>query len=305
MLHRGALAVAVVSGVATTTMAVAVAQPDEETQRKAGDLVQRGIALQGKQDTAGAVALYEEAYCLIPEPALVYNIGTAYQEAGRAAEAQRYFRLYLKVAPGGELAGDAKAAIKALGGAGAKATDVAAITCKPAAPPCPDGAVRVDGECPAAAAPPASCPTGEVLVGDRCMTALADGGGGAPGGTTEGTVSRGGRGLFYAGVATTGIGAVGLGVGIYFGLKAKDASDAISANMGDWTPELLAKEQEGKDAERNQIIFTAVGGAALAGGLVMIWLGLRDGGEDGDEAAARFTPYVSDEQAGFAVTGSY
>jgi hypothetical protein len=304
MLHRGALAAIVVGmlGLATTST-MAQAEPDEETQRKAGDLVQRGIALQGKQDTAGAVALYEEAYCLIPEPALVYNIGTAYQEAGRAGEAQRYFRLYLKVAPGGELAGDAKAAIKSLGGPGAKATDVAAITCKPAAPPCPDGAARVDGECPAAA--PTSCPAGEVVVGDRCMTALADGGGGAPGGTTEGTVSRGGRGLFYAGVATTGIGAVGLGVGIYFGLKAKDASDAISENMGDWTPELLAKEQEGKDAERNQIIFTAVGGAALAGGLVMIWLGLRDGGDDESAEAARFTPYVSGDRAGFAVTGRY
>src|SRR5258706_3386789 len=100
--------------VAIAVAGVARAQPSADVQTKATELVNDGIKLQSKRDFDGAVGKYKAAYCLIPEPALVYNIGTAYQEASRAAEAASYFRLYLKIAASGDLAGDAKAAIKAL-----------------------------------------------------------------------------------------------------------------------------------------------------------------------------------------------
>lgn len=294
---------AVILGVGTA--AIAVAQPSAADQARAGDMVNKAIQLQSKHDIDGAVTLYKQAYCLIPEPALVYNIGTAYQEGNKAAEALSYFRMYLKVAPSGDLVADAKASIKTLTPQAPKGSSaVATISCEKPKPPkpapvCIDGQAPIDNVCP-----PTSCPSGTELRGNACVTAEVAGPG-TGGGTTEGTVSAGpSRKLFYAGIGTAGAGAVALGVGIFFGLKARDASDAVSNNMGAWTPALLAKFQEGKDAERNQIIFTVVGGAAVAGGAVMIVLGLRKPSDTPAEHT-RLVPFWVGGGAGLAISGSY
>jgi hypothetical protein len=305
MMGRLAAGLLVVIAAALAGAGVALAQPSAEDQERAGALVQQGIEKQAKKDADGAVALYKEAYCLIPEPALVYNIGTAYQEAGRAIEAQSYFRMYLKVDPKGDLARDAKAAIKALSSSASKPDEIASIDCQAAAVPvCIDGQPPVDGVCPPPV--PEACPAGEERVGTVCVASAPAGGTG----TTEGTVSKPGKGLFYAGIGTAGAGAVCLGVGIAFGIKAKGLSDDLTNNEGDWTPELLAKQQEGKDVERNQIIFTAVGGAALVGGAVMIYFGLRSGGGERasgseNESTARVVPFFTGDEAGVAFTGRY
>jgi hypothetical protein len=289
---------AVILGVGSA--AIAVAQPSAADQARAGDMVNKAIQLQSKHDIDGAVALYKQAYCLIPEPALVYNIGTAYQEGNKAAEALSYFRMYLKVAPQGDLVGDAKSSIKTLTPQAPKGSNaIATITCekpKPA-PVCIDGAAPIDNVCP-----PTSCPSGTELRGNACVTSEVA----PPGsGTTEGTVSaRPSRKLFYAGIATAGAGAIALGVGIFFGVKAQNADEALSNNMSGWTPALLAKYQEGLDAERNQIIFTIVGGAAVAGGAVMIVLGLRKPSDTPAEHT-RLVPFFSGGAAGFAVSGRY
>jgi hypothetical protein len=283
--------------------AIAVAQPSSADQARAGDMVNKAIQLQSKHDIDGAVALYKQAYCLIPEPALVYNIGTAYQEGNQAAEALSYFRMYLKVAPQGDLVADAKTSIKTLTPQAPKGSNaIATISCEKPTPPkpapvCIDGAAPIDNVCP-----PTSCPSGTELRGNACVASEVL----APGsGTTEGTVSAGpSRKLFYAGIGTAGAGAVALGVGIYFGVKAQNASDALSNNMGGWTPALLAKYQEGEDAERNQIIFTIVGGAAVAGGAVMIVLGLRKPSDTPAEHT-RLVPFFSGSAAGLAVSGDY
>ena len=298
---------AVIAGVGWAT--VAVAQPSDEVQAKAGEMVNKAIQLQSKHDIDGAVALYKQAFCLIPEPALVYNIGTAYQEGNKPAEALSYFRMYLKVAPSGDLITDAKAAIKTLTPQAPRSHKaVATISCDKPPPPkpvpvCLDGAAPIDNVCP-----PTSCPTGTELRGTACVAVAVTGGpgtGDGPGpGTTEGTVSAApSKKLFYAGIATAGAGAVALGVGVVFGIKARNAADARTNNTGPWTPELLAKEQEGKDAERNQIIFSVVGGAAVAGGAVMIVLGLRHAQPAAEHT--RLLPFFTGSEAGFALSGRY
>jgi len=304
-LATGVLSVIVGVGLVAGAASTASAQPTpDEVQQQAADLVGKGIQRQTKHDTDGAVALYKEAYCLIPEPALVYNIGTAYQEGNRAAEALSFFKMYLKIAPSGDLANDAKQAIKVIQPGLPKAKEVATILCEVKVPPvCLDGAQPVDGVCPK---PAPSCAAGQELRDGACVTVAAVNNDTGLDGNGSGTTTGGKRSktLFYAGIGTAGAGAVALGVGVAFGLKAKSASDAISNNMGDWTPELLAKQQEGKDAERNQIIFTVVGGAAVAGGAVMIVLGMRSHHES-PESHARLVPFFTGDQAGFALAGHY
>lgn len=270
------------------------AQPSAEVQAKATDLVNEGIKLQSKRDYDGAVGKYKAAYCLIPEPALIYNIGTAYQEASRGAEAASYFRLYLKTAPQGDLASDAKAAIKALKD---KSGSVGSIVCeapKPPPPTCGPDEDLVDGACKARAP---VCEPPKALVGGACLAVEStSGGSGGP---------RRNKKLLYAGFGAAGAGAISLTLGIVYGIKAKDASDALSEHTsGAWTQELLDKEQAGKDAERNQIIFTVVGGVLVAGGAAMVVLGMRKHGGS-ETATTTLLPWLDGTGGGVALTGSY
>jgi hypothetical protein len=299
----GRLSSGLIAVILCSVPAAAPAQPSERDEAKARELVNRAIALQAKHDIDGAVALYRQAYCLIPEPALVYNIGTAYQVGDRPADAMSYFKLYLKVAPTGELAADTKTAMKALTPhVPTDQGEPAVIKCQTAPEPtpiCVNGAKPVDGVCPVLASPP--CPDGEELQDGTCVARILGGAGDAGGDRKQPGQNRT---LLYAGVATAGAGAVALGFGIMFGIKAKDASDALSNNDMGWTQELLDQEKAGKDAERNQIIFTVVGGTAVVGGVVMVVLGLRTGSSE-SSAAARLVPWFSGGDAGVALTGRY
>jgi hypothetical protein len=289
-LGTGLLAVAVAIA---ASAASALAQPSAEAQAKATELVNDGIKLQSKRDYDGAVAKYKAAYCLIPEPALVYNIGTAYQEGSRNGEAAAFFRLYLKVAPSGDLTADAKSALKSLKD---KSSTVGEIECEPVTPPqpvCIDGAAPVGGVCPA---PAPVCEPPMELRGGACVSVMATSDGGTP--------TKRNKTLLYAGFGVAGAGAIALGVGIAFGIKAQNASDRLSEHTsGPWTQELLDLQEEGANAERNQIAFTVVGGALVAGGAVMIVLGMRK--HEVKESSAQVVPWISGDQAGLSLTGRY
>jgi hypothetical protein len=298
-LASGLLSVVVVGVLAVPVQAQPSSEEVQANQAKAAELVQKGIQLQTKHDIDGAVALYRQAYCLIPEPVLVYNMGTAYQEGNKPTDAISYFRLYLKIAPGGDLAQEAKNAIKMLQQAGAKGGETATIKCEAKQPACLDGSQPVNGTCKGMAAPPKTCGEGEELRGGECVAVVT-------GGEIRDTPPSGPkqpRTLLYAGIGTAGAGAIALVAGIAYGIKAGNASDALTNNMGMWTPELLAKEQEGKDAERNQIIFTVAGGVLVAGGAALIVLHMRK--KDGGTETSAWVPYVTGDQAGIAFSGSY
>lgn len=279
--------------------AVATAQPknkgeppDQVLQEKAAGLVQRGIECQSRRETGCAVGLYTQAYCLIPEPALIYNIGTAYQEGGKANDALRWFRLYLKQAPSGDLAKEAKSKIAQLKPAStAGETGAAEISCKK---PTVETKVTPPAETPV-------CAPGEKYDGTECV---ADAGAiRQPPPPVEGKKSR--PIMLYAGVGTATLGAVGLGIGLAYGVKAKNASDALSENAGPWTAELLAKQDEGESAERKQIMFTIVGGVALVGGAALVIVGLRKNRPAEERVGAELVPVVSPDTAGFAISGRY
>ena len=116
------------------------------------------------------------------------------------------------------------------------------------------------------------------------------------------TSTNSGRTLKLAGIATAGVGAVTIGVGVFFGLRAGSlASDVEDAQV--WTPELDQKFADGESAATNATIMFAVGGAAIIGGGVLYYLGhRRDAQQRRDLAVA---PTAGPSSAGVLIRGTF
>ena len=119
------------------------------------------------------------------------------------------------------------------------------------------------------------------------------GGGGGGGGSRA-------KWLRYGGLASAGVGAIFLGVGIKYGLDARSASDQISGHEGAWDKDSLSLEKSGPRAEKRFYIFSALGAVAIAGGGVLYWLGMK-----ADQEGTVVTPTASDDGAGVAVMGRF
>ncbi|MEO6777356.1 MAG: tetratricopeptide repeat protein [Kofleriaceae bacterium] len=92
-----------VAAVVIASAAIAHAQPKPSPQQlqQAGDLVKKAIARSQTGDHVLAIELYEQAYNIIPQPILLSNIGSEYQQAQQPADAVKYFCQYLAADPDG------------------------------------------------------------------------------------------------------------------------------------------------------------------------------------------------------------
>lgn len=135
----------------------------------------------------------------------------------------------------------------------------------------------------------------EIEASGRKKTTKRKGGGegGGGGGSRAKWLRRGG-------MASAGLGAIFLGVGIKYGLDARSASDQISGHEGAWDKESLALEKAGPRAEKRFYIFSLLGVAAVAGGGVLYWMGMR-----ADQEGTTVTPTASEDGAGVAVIGRF
>jgi hypothetical protein len=275
-----ALALLLVTGIAS-----AQPQPSPATKQQASSLVKQAIAKSQAGDHATAIELYLQAYALIPQPLLLSNIGSEYQqEPGKQVEALKYFCKYLEADPTGSNAGYATAQAKALQiqlGNKVDSEDV----CKPAKPE------------PAPTPPPTPTDTGS-------------GAGSQVTGTTDiaqppppPPENHGGNALEYTGLGIAGLGAVSLGVGVYFGLQAKDISDQISNHKTSdpWPANIKQMEADGQSDENKQIGFLIGGGVALAAGTVLYFVGKSHASSE----HVSVVPVVTPNSAGFALRGSY
>jgi tetratricopeptide (TPR) repeat protein len=272
-----ALALLVVAGTAA-----AQPQPTPAQKQQASNLVKQAIAKSQAGDHATAIELYLQAYMLIPQPLLLSNIGSEYQqEPGKQVEALKYFCKYLEADPTGSNAGYATAQAKALQiQLGNKVDDK--DVCKPqAAPPPPpppdtgsDAGSQVTGTSDLTQPPPPPKPEG------------------------------GGKTLEYVGLGVAGAGALGLGAGVYFGVKAKDISDQISNHKTTepWPANIKQLEADGQSDENKQIAFLIGGGVALAAGTVIYFVGKSHASAS---EHVSLVPVVTPTSAGFALGGSY
>lgn len=270
-IPRRILATVMASMLIAGTVAAQPAPTDTQKQQ-AGDLTKKAIAKSQAGDHENAIELYLEAYAIVPLPVLLSNVGAEYQKLGKPVESLKYFCMYLDKDPTGQSATYATAQAKTLqielGNTGVADTDVCRPQ-KPVEPVTPDPVV----EAPKPAAP---------------QEASADGG----------------KTLRLAGLGIGGAGVVALGLGVYFGLQAKNISDEISNHpmTEQWREDIRALEDKGQSHENKQIAFMVAGGALVATGTVLFMIGRS---KQSSENSVAVTPTASPDGMGLVVSGAF
>jgi hypothetical protein len=248
-----------------------LAQPTAQQKQAAGDLTKQAIAKSNAGDHDKAVELYLQAYAIVPLPVLLTNVATEYQKSKKPVEALKYFCMYLKEDPTGQNASYATAQAKLLQFEAGNKDVTDATVCDPPKPK-PEAVEPV--------AQPPQPPPPRVESKDA-------------GGT-----------LRIAGIGLGAAGLVSLGVGIYFGFQAKDISDQITNHpkTEEWPAKIQDLEEEGQAHENKQIIFMIAGGAVLATGVALYFIGRskKRGGEQ-----VTLVPTASRESAGLALSGGF
>lgn len=202
-------------------------------------------------DYASAAQKFEAAYALDPDPAYLFNIAQAYRLGNACAKAATAYRTFLAEVPDAPNAAKVKQFIEQ--------SDDCAKTQTPVPPPVDEARpppARTDLVPPPSPPPSPPPPTG-----------------------------RPGRAQRLAGVVVGGFGAAGLGVAVYFTVKASDYTrqreHLCSQEIADtgtcaWTTERDTREDELNDkGERAQLaarIAWTVGGAAVLGGVALYLL---------------------------------
>src|SRR5690606_1602273 len=87
----------VVAGLALALVVPRLARADVRTEARRH--FRQGMALIAEGEIDAGVRELEEAYATLPHPNVLYNIGRAYAESGRYAEAIEYFERYLESDP--------------------------------------------------------------------------------------------------------------------------------------------------------------------------------------------------------------
>jgi hypothetical protein len=232
----------------------ASAQPTPQQEAQAQALTKRAIAKSSAGNHAGAVDDYLEAYKLVPNPMLLSNIGAEYaQIKDRRADAKKYFCMYLKEDPEGPNASYARNQAKLLAELlGQKDVDDKTACQDP--PKQPENTTGTTGT------------TGTTTVTGTTDLGLTE---------KDDDKPDPGKPLKIAGLVSLGLGAGGLGVGIYFGLEAKRISDEITDHDTSmpWESDIEKKEAGGQAAENKQIAFMIGGGVLVATGAVLFVIG--------------------------------
>jgi hypothetical protein len=195
--------------------------------------------LQAKEACLGGhadkgIELLAQLYAETSDPTYIYNQGRCFEQNGRPSEAVTRFREYLRKAT---LAPDEKADIE-------KRIETLEAEARPSTP----------AVAPIAPAPSATAAT-TVTTGS---------------GESTGPSARSYR---IAGITTAGVGAAAVAFGVVMGLRARSLSNEVTndaVNQGTFSQ---SKYDDGRSAERYEIVGYSVGAAALVGGTILYVLG--------------------------------
>lgn len=289
---RGVLALALVLGL--SSIAAAASENDRAAAR---EHFQKGTKFFDLGKFEDAVKEYEAAYELIDDPVLLYNIAQAHRLAGHTERALFFYRSFLRRNPNAKNQDEVNLKIAEL----QKALDQQAhaqgippstplppprteTTTPSTAPPssAPSTATTQQPPAPAPAAtseptPPPSAPAAAVA-------------------TTPAPVDRG-RTKKLIGFGLVGLGGAALIGAIVSTVLSKNETDAITTEAmsgGVFDP---AHEHASQTDGVAAGVLYGIGGAALAAGGVMIYLGYRDS-KRGAAATAQIVPDLSPQRAG-------
>jgi tetratricopeptide (TPR) repeat protein len=243
------------------------AAPDDDQLTRAEARWKQGKAFYDSGQWDQAIAEFRAAWELVREPDLVFGIALALHKKGDHKAALAEARRYLELAPTGSAANEARELV---------------VVLTPKVEALDADAVRRDAEAKRQAEAEAKRRADERAQREH---ASAD-------------ERRRARMLRWSGIAGAVVGASLVGLGAKFGLDARDASDELTAHTMDmWTDELLARQAEGRSANRKFIALTAIGSALIIGGGVVYVLGRR--------AEPRAELLVFDRGAGLGFAGGF
>lgn len=251
--------VAVVVGVMLVWAQPVRADEPSADEQKAAELYQQGKTHFDLAEYDKAIEAFKESYKLSKLPILLYNIAQAYRQMGDCENALTFYKNYLRNDPDADNRAKVEQRIAEMD------TCVKDPNHKK---PVPD--VKPDVAPPDVKQPDVKQPDVKPDVKQPEVKPPVEEPHGARGG-----------GKKIAGYVTGGVGAVLIGMGVYYTGVAKDKQDQVEKGCTpgcDWAnePELRAADSDGKAAQRNSIILYSVGGAALVGGAVLYFWGAHD-----------------------------
>jgi tetratricopeptide (TPR) repeat protein len=250
----------------------AAGQTDADSEARR--LFKEGDKLYAEGDYEGAVRAFEKSYELSQQPALQYNLANAYERLGRYDDGVKALQLYEPHAASDERE-VVRRRIKKLQERAEQQKKEAPAASPPSAP--------ATAEAPASAEPaPAPAPTPE----------------------GEQTTAAGPPVLSYV---LLGVGAVGIGVGSYFGLQAlsskSDAEKLCPSAGGKRTCPATADDALSSNT-RNAVVADVgfgVGIAALAVGGYLLF----SGGKSKETTATQLRPSAGPQGGGFSLIGTF
>jgi hypothetical protein len=248
-----------------------------------------------------AIAEFEKAYELRPDPSFLYNLAQTNRRKGDLKRALDLYKNFLRKVPKGPQRDEVEEKIAAL----QKQIDEAAskpaavpIEPAPSAPvPLAPGAVAVpanDAFSPAAVLPPVPN-----AVSDQPSTPSSAVSMPASAPADEGSASRPGRSLRIAGIVSGSVGAAAILTGAFFSLRVRSLSNKVEG-ASKFNP---SDESTGQRAETLQWVCYGTGAAAVVAGGVLYYLGLRSA--QPGSAAVNLGPVVGPGTAGLSAMGVF
>lgn len=258
------------------SLAVAGARPASADESRAKQLYADGKAHYDLAEYADAIAAWKEAYKLSKAPMLLFNIAQAQRLGGDCASALRSYANYER---------EAKKPI-----ANAEELELARGRCNPA----PTTTNVPDGLDDASRPPRALDPDPERARPrpprtdqPRSVDAINE-----PPPPPVAHASTAGTHLEYAGYGVAAAGALLLGTSYYFAHAASSHASEVSSYIGEWTTTQADLAATGKRDATIGVALGVAGGAAIAGGAVLWFLGYRAHARA--ELAVAITPTTSE-----------
>ena len=246
-----------------------------------------------------AIQEFLEGYKLDPRPGVLFNIARGYEELKDRGKAIEFYKKYLDLGAQATASVEARARVAGLERAIKEDED------RKKAEAAERERQQQQASAQTAMPPPAAAATATTAV-----TAT-----GAPTGP-EGSVSAtatpaespelAGK-LKLAGIITGGAGILLAGAGGFFLWRGSQLKSEIESGIADgsWEPGLLSKDADMKSANTYALIGFIAGGAAVATGAVLYYLGWSKSAHDGGATAMLSPVFGPGGPSGLALTGRF